>query len=143
MVLLGGVALAYIFFVHEPHKKKNLNLKDKPLPPRDVLVRKPDHLAWKDIPKNNDSGLIKGNINCVGCGYQDLPSNFLLSDIGESYRKCPKCQMHSQFDNSENQLRPIIQDHVFGCPKCSFKGKLNRFSEVPNNSDFLECRECN
>jgi hypothetical protein len=39
---------------------------------------------------------IKGDARCPKCQHQDLIVSFNLSDVGDLYRRCPKCGMNFQ-----------------------------------------------
>lgn len=81
--------------------------------------------------------LTEGNIKCSGCGYQDLPKNFLPSDAGGLYRKCPKCNANWQVLSVPN----IKGKHK--CTGCGLPGDKGTFFPSSAGKDYLNCPKCN
>jgi uncharacterized membrane protein len=87
--------------------------------------------------EKSDDGLIQGNIKCCDCGYQDAPRNFLESDVGELYRKCPKCNMSWQV------LTPPSNFGNYRCSGCGLEGDKGAFFPSSAGKDYLCCVKCN
>jgi hypothetical protein len=87
--------------------------------------------------EKSDDELIQGNIKCCDCGYQDAPRNFLASDVGELYRKCPKCNMSWQV------LTPPSNFGNYRCSGCGLEGDKGAFFPSSAGKDYLCCVKCN
>ncbi len=83
------------------------------------------------------SPLIHGNLKCCGCGHQDAPKNFLSSDVGDLYRKCPKCGMNWQV------LCAPSMHGKYRCTGCGLLGDKGAFFPSSAGKDYLYCPKCN
>lgn len=81
--------------------------------------------------------LFQGNLRCCGCGHQDAPKNFLASDVGELYRKCPECSMNWQV-----LCAPSIHGK-YRCTGCGLLGDKGAFFPSSAGKDYLYCPKCN
>jgi uncharacterized C2H2 Zn-finger protein len=80
---------------------------------------------------------IAGHLYCQKCGENDIPGNFLESEIGENYKKCPKCFAHFQALNSA-----FYDQHQLVCPKCNRKGGSSSFFDSEAGQNFKKCPSC-
>ena len=79
---------------------------------------------------------MNGNINCK-CGYGDSHRNFLPSDAGDLFKKCPKCNSHIQVLSPSSTLGP------HKCINCGYPGVAGAFFASSAGSHYLECPKCN
>lgn len=83
-----------------------------------------ESLASEQKKNNFNEPLVQGNLRCCGCGYQNIPKNFLPSDVGELYRKCPECSMNWQVLYASNA------HGKYRCLGCGLIGDKGAFSQV-------------
>lgn len=120
----------------------------KSTPSLESVQKKTTETFQSQLPSINDTPLdrpefrkVLGHLYCQKCGEHDLPSNFLESEMGENFRKCPKCFSHFQalkhFPKNPNvSLRQII------CPKCSRAGENSSFFDSEAGKNYKKCPNC-
>ena len=97
----------------------------------------PKIVAESPLRATLNEQLTQGNIKCSSCGYQDLPKNFLPSDAGGLYRKCPKCNANWQVLSAFN----MHGEHK--CTGCGLPGDKGAFFPSSAGKEYLLCSKCN
>ena len=88
-------------------------------------------------PRVNES-VRDGNIVCPKCHWQDLPEDFLKSDAGNQFRKCPACSNNFQvLDGSMGYEKTVF------CPQCNRSGGEKAFFPSSAGKNFKKCPDCN
>lgn len=118
------------FEVNHPGKNSQISKASSP-------KQQPEPLAPVQKKNNFNELLIQGNLRCCGCGYQDAPKSFLVSDVGDLYRKCPECNMNWQV-----LCAPSIHGG-YRCTGCGLLGDKSSFFPSSAGKDYLCCPKCN
>ncbi len=126
----------------ESATKLNSTFDNIPYPSSNKSIQQPiklnEQLALKEVHKTSTSVVLPdGHIKCGSCKYQNSPDKFLQSSAGDLHRKCPQCNMHTQFfDNLKSDGKK------YTCPSCKFSGDKSSFFPSSAGNKHLRCPSC-
>ena len=92
-------------------------------------------------------------VNCVSCGFASKSTDWLISSVGGDFKKCPRCQSHSQIEIPKNTApnktahanSPCLIDDIIYCEKCGYFNQRIFFRPPYSRrdlKDFLYCYAC-